>query len=183
VTAHGYFSYLPNQMLAGLAQIKELFMSNYEDSYIGRIRKLAGKEKLIIVATRAVIRDRENHILFVRRSDNSKWVMPSGALELDETLFDGMKREVKEETGLDVITATPMAIYSYPSSLSAYGDAYYQISIQFMVKEWSGTLLSKTDETTQAHFFDIDRPPEGIASHYKEVLEDLRTYDGEFILK
>ena len=158
-------------------------MPGYEESYVGRIRKLIGKEKLIVVATRAVIRDRENHILFVRRSDNSKWVMPSGALELDETLFEGMKREVKEETGLDVVTAAPMAIYSYPSSVTAYGDLYYQISFQFLVEEWSGTLLTETDEATQASFFDIDEPPEEVAGHYQEVLKDLRNYDGKFILK
>ncbi len=158
-------------------------MPNYEDSYLGRIRKLVGKEKLIVVATRAVIRDPAGRVLFVQRSDNSRWVMPSGALEMEESLFEGMRREVKEETGLDVIAAMPMAIYSYPSSVTAYGDPYYQISFQFLVKEWSGTLLSETDETTQARFFDVDAPPEDIASHYHEVLEDLRNYDGQFILK
>jgi 8-oxo-dGTP pyrophosphatase MutT (NUDIX family) len=158
-------------------------VSKYEDSYVGRIRKLIGKEKLIIVATRAIIRDDEGRVLFVRRTDNSKWVMPSGALELEETLFEGMKREVKEETGLNVVAATPMAIYSYPSSITAYGDSYYQISMQFLVEEWSGILLTETDETTQARFFDIDKPPEDVAYHYQEVLDDLRKYDGRFILK
>ena len=64
----------------------------------------------------------EGRILFVRRTDNSNWVMPSGALKLEETLFEGMQREVKEETGRDIVAATPMAIYSYPSSITAYGD-------------------------------------------------------------
>ena len=158
-------------------------MPKYEDSYVGRIRKLIGKEKIIVVATRAIIRDHVGRVLFVQRTDNSKWVMPSGALELDETLFEGMQREVKEETGLDVVAATPMAIYSYPSSITAYGDPYYQISVQFLVEEWSGTLLTETDETTQARFFDIDEPPEGVADYYQEVLNDLRKFDGRFILK
>jgi 8-oxo-dGTP pyrophosphatase MutT (NUDIX family) len=158
-------------------------MPNYEDSYVGRIRKLVGKEKLIVVATRAVLRDRAGRILFVRRTDNGRWVMPSGALELDESLFEGMRREVREETGLDVITATPMALYSYPDSLTAYGDPYYQISLQFLVDEWSGTLVSETDETTHACFFDLDDLPEGVAGHYQEVLADLRQYAGRFILK
>ena len=158
-------------------------MPGYEDSYVGRIRKLVGKEKLIVVATRAVIRDADGRILFVRRSDNSKWVMPSGALELEETLLEGMQREVKEETGLDVIAAVPMGIYAYPSAVTAYGDPYYQLTVQFLVKEWAGTLLNETDETTQARFFNIEEPPENIASHYHEVLADLRGYEGQFILK
>jgi 8-oxo-dGTP pyrophosphatase MutT (NUDIX family) len=164
-------------------QLRKFSVPNYEDSYVGRIRKLIGKEKIIVVATRAVLRDHEGRILFVRRTDNGRWVMPSGALELDETLVEGMQREVKEETGLDVVTATPMALYSYPDSMTAYGDPYYQISVQFLVNEWSGTLSTETDETTQAHFFDPDNPPEGIAGHYQEILADLRQYDGRFILK
>ena len=158
-------------------------MPNYEDGYVGRIRKLIGKEKLIVVATRAVLQDHAGRVLFVQRSDNSKWVMPSGALELDETLDEGMRREVKEETGLEVVAATPMGIYSYPSSITAYGDPYYQISVQFLVNEWSGTLATETDETTRARFFDLEAPPDGIASHYQEVLADLRAYKGQFILK
>jgi len=158
-------------------------MPGYEDSYIGRIRKLVGKEKLIVVATRAVLRDNQGRILFVRRSDNGKWVMPSGALEPDETLYDGMRREVKEESGLNVIAAKPMAIYSYPSSMTAYGDPYYQLTVQFLVDQWSGELLSETDETTNALFFDIDNLPDGLAGHYAEVIADLKVYDGQFILK
>ena len=158
-------------------------MPAYEESYLGRIRKLVGKEKLIVVATRAVIRDPAGRVLFVRRSDNSRWVMPSGALELDETLDAGMRREVKEETGLDVIAATPMAIYTYPDSVTAYGDPYYQLSVQFLVDQWAGTLLCETDETTQAQFFPIDAPPENVAGHYQTVLADLLTYNGTFILK
>lgn len=98
-------------------------MPNYEGSYVGSIRKLVGKEKLIVVATRAVIRDHESRLLFVRRADKSKWAMLSGALELEETLFECMQREVKEETGRDIVAATPMAIYSYPSSITAHVDA------------------------------------------------------------
>lgn len=158
-------------------------MPGYQDSYVGRIRKLVGKEKLIVVATRAVIRDCQGRILFVRRTDNGKWVMPSGALELEETILEGMLREVKEETGLDIVAAAPMAIYSYPSSVTAHGDPYYQVTVQFLVEEWTGTLLTETDETVQARFFDIDEPPDGIAGHYQDVLADLRAYDGRFILK
>ena len=158
-------------------------MPNYEESYVGRMRSLIGQEKLIVVATRAVICDPQGRILFVRRKDNERWVMPSGALETTETLMEGMKREVKEETGLDVLRAIPMAIYTYPDSVTAYGDPYYQISLQFLVEEWTGTLLNETDETTQARFFEVDLPPEHCAAHYQEVLRDLRQYQGQFLLR
>jgi|GEM_PF-2747315 len=130
------------------------------------------------------MQDHEGKILFVRRSDNGRWVMPERRVGIGlKPCSEGMTREVKEETGLEVVSARPMGIYTYPASVTAYGDPYYQLSVQFLVEEWAGTLLSETDETVRACFFPIDRPPEGIASHYHEVLEDLRKYDGRFILK
>lgn len=49
----------------------------------------------------AVIHD-DGRILAIRRRDNGHWEPPGGILELDETIEDGLTREVKEETGLTV---------------------------------------------------------------------------------
>ena len=46
-----------------------------------------------------------NEILLVKRRDEpdrNKWAIPGGKLELNETLEDGLKREMLEETGLTV---------------------------------------------------------------------------------
>ena len=100
-------------------------MPGYEESYLGQIRKLVGDRKVIITAARAVVRDREGRVLFIRRRDNRKWAMPAGSQELDESITDCLRREVKEECGLEVISATPMAIYSCRSIVTAFGDPYH----------------------------------------------------------
>ncbi|NKB65658.1 MAG: NUDIX domain-containing protein [Candidatus Latescibacteria bacterium] len=155
----------------------------YAESYVGRLRQKVGNQKLILVTTRAVVRDQDEAILFVRRSDNSQWVMPSGSLELDETLFESMQREVREESGLEVIEAQPMGLYTTLHAVTSYGDPFTQISLQFLVSQWRGQLHQHTDETTAAAFFPIDAPPPDMAAHYNEVLEDLRAYRGDFIFK
>ena len=155
----------------------------YEESYVGRLRALVGKQELIVVTTRAVIRDGDGRLLFVQRSDNRRWVMPSGSLELGETLFDCMRREVREESGLEVTQAAPMAIYHSLSNRTSYGDPFDQVSVQFLVEAWSGELLKETDETVDAGFFAPERPPEDMAGHYRAVLEDLRGYDGRFFFR
>jgi len=158
-------------------------MPGYEESYLGQIRKLIGKRKLIITSARAVIRDCDGRILFIRRRDNGLWGMPAGSQELDESILDCLKREVKEESGLDVISATPMAIYSQRSIVTAYGDPYHLFQVQFLVDEWSGELVTETDETVDARFFGLDEIPEKIPDSYREALEDLQKYDGNLIVK
>lgn len=37
-----------------------------------------------------------------KKSCRGKWNIPAGRLEVNETVFDGAKREIKEETGCDV---------------------------------------------------------------------------------
>jgi len=159
-------------------------MSIYEKSYLGQLRKLVGNRKLITPGVRAIIQDKQGRVLFVRRKDNGKWAMPAGSLELDESVCDCLKREIKEESGLDVISATPIAIYSEPrfAFTNAYGGEHQMLTIVFLVDEWSGSLLTHTDETVDAHFFDLNELPD-ILDLYRETLEDLQKYNGRLILK
>lgn len=163
---------------------KKKQMTNYENSYLGQLRQVVGHRKLIAISARGIVRDSHGRILFVRRKDNGVWVMPAGSIELEESILDCLKREVKEECGLDVITATPLAIYSDPrfSFVTAYGDPYQMVAFVFLVDEWSGELLEETDETIEAKFFDIDDLPD-IPDVYRETLEDLKEFKGQVILK
>ena len=50
----------------------------------------------------AVVTDETGRILVIRRRDNGAWQIPGGILEPDETVQDGVRREVEEETGVTV---------------------------------------------------------------------------------
>ena len=107
---------------------------SYEESYLGQLRQWVGKEKVIIIAARAVVRDDQGRVLFIRRSDNGKWAMPAGAMELDETIYDCVVREVFEESGLETQAATLFAVWSDPrktSIVTEYGDPYQLIVFVF----------------------------------------------------
>jgi ADP-ribose pyrophosphatase YjhB (NUDIX family) len=147
----------------------------WEESYVGGVRKAVGDMVLIITAVRAVIYDQEGKVLLIRRSDNGKWALPAGAQELGESIYDCMQREVKEETGLDVIEAEPISLYTDPKYdyVTAYGKKYQSFAVVFHVKKWKGSLLTKTSESTDAHFFAPDNLPE-LSPLYMETLEDVR---------
>ncbi|GIN73142.1 ADP-ribose pyrophosphatase [Bacillus sp. J14TS2] len=158
----------------------------WEDSYLGGLREKIGHQMIIAPAARAIIQNEEGKILFVKRKDNGKWVMPAGGLELHESIYDCLKREVKEEAGIDVISAKPIAMYTGPDYeyTNGYGDDNKMFAIVFLVEEWSGKILKETDETLDAQFFSLDDLPE-IPSLYRETIEDLRIFNlnGQIILK
>jgi 8-oxo-dGTP diphosphatase len=54
------------------------------------------------VSVAAVVVREDGRALAIQRRDNAKWEPPGGVLELDETIEDGLRREVREETGLEV---------------------------------------------------------------------------------
>jgi 8-oxo-dGTP pyrophosphatase MutT (NUDIX family) len=120
-------------------------------------------------------------VLLVQRRDNQQWVMPAGSIELDEPILDALKREVWEESGLEVTAATLIAVYSDPrfSITTAYGDSYQIIAFVFRVDAWDSALAAETDETISARFFPLDALP----AMYHETLADLLRFDGTVILK
>ncbi len=63
------------------------------------------------VSVAAVITDDHDRALLIRRADNGHWEPPGGVLELGETIEDGLRREVREETGLDIEPNTLTGVY------------------------------------------------------------------------
>jgi ADP-ribose pyrophosphatase YjhB (NUDIX family) len=160
---------------------------SFEESYLGQLRKLVGSRPLIGPAARAIIRDEQGRLLLIRRRDNGVWAMPSGFMELDESILDCLKREVREETGLEVLAATPIALYTEPrfAHITASGDHIQMFAVVFRVDRWQGTLLASTDETTHVRFFAPDDLPADLPALYQETFADLERYEqtGQFILK
>ena len=68
----------------------------------------------ILVAVGAIIEDDRGRILLVKHKKErggywqGKWICPGGALELGEEIEEGIKREVKEETNLEIALVRPL---------------------------------------------------------------------------
>jgi 8-oxo-dGTP pyrophosphatase MutT (NUDIX family) len=159
----------------------------FEASYLGQLRKLVGSRTLISPGARAIILDEQGRLLLIQRSDNGAWGMPAGSLELQESILDCLEREVREETGLEVLEATPIALYTEPrfAFTTAFGDQIQMFALAFRVDRWQGSIVTSTDETTHARFFAFDELPIDLPALYRETLVDLEHYEqtGQFILK
>jgi len=58
-----------------------------------------------------VIVDDDGRALLVQRLDNHHWEPPGGVLELGESIDDGLRSEVREETGLDIEPTMLTGVY------------------------------------------------------------------------
>jgi 8-oxo-dGTP diphosphatase len=63
------------------------------------------------VSVAAAVPDASGGLLAIRRRDNGRWEPPGGVLELDETITEGLVREVLEETGLTVEPEALTGVY------------------------------------------------------------------------
>lgn len=68
----------------------------------------------ILVAVGAIIEDDKGRILLVKHKRErrgywqGKWICPGGELEYGETIEEGIRREVKEETNLEIELIKPL---------------------------------------------------------------------------
>lgn len=58
-----------------------------------------------------IVVDDADRILVIRRRDNGRWEPPGGVLEPDETVEQGVIREVLEETGVTVRVGALSGVY------------------------------------------------------------------------
>lgn len=71
---------------------------------------MAATPKHSVSVAGIVIRD-DGRVLVIKRDDNGHWEAPGGVLELDESFEVGVRREVLEETGLEVTVERLTGVY------------------------------------------------------------------------
>jgi 8-oxo-dGTP diphosphatase len=77
----------------------------------GEDQKISTSHAKHSVSVAGVIVDDQNRALLIRRRDNERWEPPGGVLELDERIETGLRREVREETGLIIEPVALTGVY------------------------------------------------------------------------
>jgi ADP-ribose pyrophosphatase YjhB (NUDIX family) len=154
-------------------------------NYIESLRQKVGHDKVFLPGARAIILNEQGEILLQLRTDMNLWGLPAGCVELEESFREGMIREVKEETGLDILEMEPMALYSGKQYKVVYPnkDEVQLISVTFIVRKWQGTPKADGVEGKELQFFPIDRLPPNILPFHFQTLMDFKNYDGHFTMK
>jgi 8-oxo-dGTP diphosphatase len=101
-----------------------------------------------LVGVGAVIWNDRGEIVLIRRGQEPRlgeWSIPGGRLEWGESVRDGIVREVREETGLQVEV---MGLIDVVDSVTRDGSGEvvrHYVLIDFLVRPVSGTLSAGSD--------------------------------------
>lgn len=113
----------------------------------------APKANSLVVAVGAVVRNDRGEVLLIERTDNGLWALPGGAQEIGESIQDAVRREVREETGIEVEITGLTGIYSDPAHVIAYddGEVRQEFLLCFAARPVSGS-LRPSSESRQARW-------------------------------
>jgi 8-oxo-dGTP diphosphatase len=112
---------------------------------------------------------KDGKVLLIQRGaepNKGFWGTPGGYVGWDETLEDTVKREVKEETGLDVVKTILIGVYSSPSR-----HPKQVINVVYATEIKDGE-IKYGDDATDAKWFSIDSLPKPMALDHRQNIQD-----------
>jgi ADP-ribose pyrophosphatase YjhB (NUDIX family) len=135
-------------------------MSDFAESYLGKLRAIVGSVPLIVCGVRVVVEDKAGRILLQLRGDfDGVWGLPGGNMEFGETLISAVVREVLEETGLTVDAPKMFGFSSDPKTemvVFPNGDVCHFHVALFHCSSFGGELTVDQDETRDLRWSTVE---------------------------
>jgi len=130
-------------------------------SYIKKLRQKLGCELLQIPAVAALIRDSQNNLLFVRKSEDGIWGLPAGAIEPGESPKEAIQREVLEETGWSVRPTRIAGVFGGRTFRHTYpnGDKVEYVVTLFECEVIEQVAASDNEISEMRYFAEHEMPP------------------------
>ncbi|ERT04646.1 NUDIX domain protein [Lyngbya aestuarii BL J] len=112
----------------------------------------------------------DGQIIFVRRRDNGKWALPGGMVDWGEDIPTAMRRELLEETGLELIEMGRLVgVYSAPDR----DPRVHSICILVEAKVQGSISIQDQVEISEVKAFSRESIPKDTLSHdYARQIQD-----------
>lgn len=146
--------------------------------YIEDIRRVVGNQPLILVGVAVAVINERGELLLQKRSDGI-WGVPGGFMELGESTEEAGRREVLEETGIEVGKLELVGVFSGKQHFVKLpnGDEFYPVTIAYVTKEITqGILKADGKETIEAKFYKLNELPEGLNPLIKNLIRQYISF-------
>lgn len=142
--------------------------------YVKWIRPKIGNTNIFLPCANCVIFNDAGDILLMQRSDFGSWATPGGCLDIGETFSDCVRREVREETGLEITDIELVSILSEPQYDVVYpnGDQTQQFTVNFRAKAATTALQMNDGEALALRWFSPDALPDNMLPWFKVMIAD-----------
>jgi len=121
----------------------------------------------------AIISFPENKILLIKRDTipfKGYWALPGGRMDPGETIEQTIVREVKEETGLDVVIVSKVGEYLEKGIKDDVDYEYYPTC--FVVKPVGGEIKKQDSEIQEIKQFKLTNLPAPLAFEHDLMIKD-----------
>ncbi|GAC1343899.1 MAG: hypothetical protein NVS2B12_31460 [Ktedonobacteraceae bacterium] len=105
----------------------------------------------------------QGQILLAHRRDIDWWNLPGGGMEIGETVEEAICREVREETGLEVVVEQLVGVYSKPQK--------QEIVLSFRCRKIGGD-VTETEESRECRYFSPHALPANTLPKHRQRIED-----------
>ena len=127
------------------------------------------------IAVKSFIVNDDNELLLIKRGTKDPhapgaWEIPGGRIEPGEDPFEGLKRETKEETGLDVEVLNPLKVQHF-----ARDDGQKITMIVFLCRPVSDS-VNLSEEHTDYEWSDLDAALSKLHPAFHDEVRIYRTY-------
>ena len=95
----------------------------------------------------------QGRVLLIRRGSpplQGQWSIPGGTLEVGETLVEGVRRELAEETGIDVRVRTLIDVFERIDRGPSGKPQYHFVVLDYLCEAVQGTARAGSDVTEVA---------------------------------
>lgn len=158
--------------------------------FVLSLREKVGHDLLMLVGVTAFVEDDEGCLLMGRRADTGEWALVYGIAEPFEEPALSVRREVKEETGVDCVVGELVSVMAqHEEHVYGNGDRCQFVDIAFACRpDPSGNSepFVGDDESLAVGWFSPEELPRPLAQSTVERLGWLRRYragDGHAIFE
>jgi 8-oxo-dGTP pyrophosphatase MutT (NUDIX family) len=148
--------------------------------YVQELRLLVGHRPLIVPGAAVLIFDEQNRLLLQERKDNKCWGLIGGSMEIGESLEETARREVLEETNLELDDLTWFGLFSGQELIYQYPneDILVNVVAVYIARQFKGKLRMDKEEAIKLCFFNLSELPQDLSPPDRPVIERfLRSLD------